>query len=78
MAVQLGMDFDYLTNIDPSMLTMTAMNRWLRSDPSASWRRVVSALKAIRHNVLALRLENRYCNTRAVPVPHCEVAGVSP
>ncbi|CAI8009145.1 hypothetical protein GBAR_LOCUS6194 [Geodia barretti] len=64
MSVQLGMDFAVLRKIDestnPNIRVLTAMDSWLKSDPNASWNKVVRALKAIKKDVLAQRLENTY------------------
>ncbi|CAI7988637.1 hypothetical protein GBAR_LOCUS27 [Geodia barretti] len=64
MSVQLGMDFAVLRKIDestnPNIRVLTAMDSWLKSDPSASWNKVVRALKAIKKDVLAQRLEDTY------------------
>ena len=64
MSVQLGMDFAVLRKIDestnPNIRVLTTMDSWLKSDPNASWNKVVRALKAIKKDVLAQRLENTY------------------
>ena len=64
MSVQLGMDFAVLRKIDestsPNIRVLTAMDSWLTSDPNASWNKVVRALKAIKKDVLAQRLEDTY------------------
>ena len=40
---------------------IAAMDAWLQSDPKASWKKVVRALRAIRKEVLAQQLEEKYC-----------------
>ena len=40
---------------------LTAMDAWLQSDPKASWKKVVRALMAIRKEVLAQELKEKYC-----------------
>ena len=40
---------------------LIAMDSWLQSDPKASWKKVVRALRAIRKEVLAQELEEKYC-----------------
>ena len=63
--VQLGMEYDVLRKIgedEPaSTRHLTAMHAWLESDHKASWKKVVSALRAIRKEVLAQELEEKYC-----------------
>ena len=55
--VQLGMKFPVLRNIGDTqpvdVRLLAAMDSWLRSDPKASWKKVVRALRAIRKKVLA-------------------------
>ena len=63
--VQLGMEFSVLKRIGEDMADdlrlLTAMDAWLLSDPKASWKKVVGALMAIRKEVLAQELEEKYC-----------------
>ena len=70
MAVQLGMDFAELRKTDedpsPTPKLLSAMNKWLESDSKASWEKVVQALKAIKKNALAEKLEEKYCNVPTV------------
>ena len=70
MAVQLGMDFAELRKTDedpsPTPKLLSAMNKWLESDSKASWEKVVQALKAIKKNALAEKLEEKYCNIPTV------------
>ena len=40
---------------------LAAMDAWLQSDPKASRKKVVRALMAIRKEVLAQELEEKYC-----------------
>ena len=40
---------------------LAAMDAWLQSDPKASWKKVVRALRAIRKEVLAQKLKEKYC-----------------
>ena len=71
MSVQLRMEFADLRKIDestsPSIRVLTAMDLWLKTDTKASWKKVVRALRAIKKDVLAQTLEERYC--RATPAP---------
>ena len=39
-----------------------AMKEWLHKDCSASWAKVVSALRVISKNVLAMKIETKYCS----------------
>ena len=63
--VQLGMEFSVLKKIGEDKTDdvrfLTAMDAWLQSDPKASWKKVVKALRAIRKEVLAQELEEKYC-----------------
>ena len=65
LGVQLGMKFPVLRNIGDTqpadVRLLSAMNAWLQSDPKASWKKVVRALRAIRKEVLAQKLEEKYC-----------------
>ena len=36
---------------------------WLKSNPTASWEDLISALKTIGENTLAKALEEKYCHT---------------
>jgi hypothetical protein len=67
MSVQLGMDFAVVRKIDestsPNIRVLTTMDFWLKSDPTASWNKVVKALKAIKMHALAQRLEDTHCKT---------------
>ena len=70
MAVQLRVDFSKLEQIrqeksDHSSRLLSAMDTWLKTDPGASWKKVINALRATNKNVLALELERKYCN--AIP-----------
>ena len=63
--VQLGMKYPDLLKIEEtrqgSSRLLAAMDSWLQSDPQASWKKVVRALRAIRKEVLAQELEEKYC-----------------
>ena len=63
--VQLEMKFPVLRNIGDTqpadVRLLAAMDSWLQSDPKASWKKVVRALRAIRKEVLAQELEEKYC-----------------
>ena len=63
--VQLGMKFPVLKNIGDTQTAdvrlLAAMDAWLQSDPKAWWKKVVRALRAIRKEVLAQELEEKYC-----------------
>ena len=63
--VQLGMEFSVLKKIGEDktddVRLLAAMDAWLQSDPKASWKKVVRALRAIRKEVLAQELEEKYC-----------------
>ena len=63
--VQLGMEFSVLKRIGEDktddLRFLSAMDAWLQSDPKASWKKVVRALRAIRKEVLAQELEEKYC-----------------
>ena len=80
MSVQLGMDFAVVRKIDeltsPNIRVLTTMDSWLKSDPTASWNKVVKALKAIKKDVLAQRLEDTHCKT-APAGPSAAVTGPS-
>ena len=78
--VQLGMKFPVLRNIGDTqpvdVRLLAAMDSWLRSDPKASWKKVVRALRAIRKKVLAQELEEKYCGSEP-PAPRggCDCQG---
>ena len=63
--VQRGMKFSVLRNIGDtqpaSVRLLAAMDAWLESDSEASWKKVVRDLRAIKKEVLALELEEKYC-----------------
>ena len=63
--VQLGMKYPDLLKIEEnrqgSARLLAAMDSWLQSDPKASWKKVVKALRAIRKEVLAQKLKKKYC-----------------
>ena len=63
--VQLDMKFPVLERIGEDktddLRLLAAMYSWLQSDPKASWKKVVRALRAIRKEVLAQELEEKYC-----------------
>ena len=60
--VQLEMEFSVLGVTQPAdVRLLAAMDSWLQSDPKASWKKVVRALMAIRKEVLAQELEEKYC-----------------
>ena len=63
--VQLEMEFSVLKRIGEDktddVRLLTAMDAWLQSDPKASWKKVVRALRAIRKEVLAQKLKKKYC-----------------
>ena len=63
--VQLGMKFPVLKGIGEDktddLRLLAAMDSWLQSDHKASWKKVVRALRAIRKEVLAQELEEKYC-----------------
>ena len=66
MAVQLEMDYSKLEQIQQqnpelSDRLLCSMDSWLKSDPNASWAKIVRALEAISKNVLASELEQKYC-----------------
>ena len=62
--VQLRMEYSVLSNIEDTrpadVRLLVAMNAWLQSDPTASWKKVVGALRAIKKEVLAQELEEKY------------------
>ena len=62
--VQLGMEYSVLKKIGEDktddLRFLAAMDAWLQSDPKASWKKVVRALRAIRKEVLAQELEEKY------------------
>ena len=62
--VQLGMKYPDLLKIEEtrqgSARLLAAMDSWLQSDPKASWKKVVRALRAIRKEVLAQELKEKY------------------
>ena len=66
MAVQLNMDYSNLQQIQQqnpelSDRLLCSMDSWLKSDPNASWAKIVRALEDISKNVLASELEQKYC-----------------
>ena len=72
MALQLGMDYSKLKQIETgnselSHHVLTAIDTWLKTDQTASWQKVVNALKAIKKNVLAGELEKEYCRAPEMP-----------
>ena len=86
MAVQLGMEYFNLQQIEErntkvSDCLLPAMDMWLNSDDNASWARIVTALHDIDKNVLAKKVEQRYC--QPVDEPHattgeCSLLSPSP
>ena len=80
MAVQLGVEFPTLRQIgqdhsELSVRVLAAMDNWLSNDQETSWRKVVSALKTIKKNVLADNLEKKYCSPATTD---CEFTPVEP
>ena len=72
MAVQLGMDFPALSQIEQQTSEFSdrlhaTMDAWLKTDPHASWKAAVRALRAINKNVLAMELEEKYAPTLPAP-----------
>ena len=70
LAFQLGVDLHQLDDIDTEY---SGTNRsrhyieaWLRTDPEASWAKIVAALKRIRHNVVAASIASQHCSSTAV------------
>ena len=65
--VQLGMKYSVLDKIGEDkqgdLRLHAAMHAWLESDINASWKTVVTALKAIRMEVLAQELAEKYCKS---------------
>lgn len=81
MAVQLGMPYSKLEQIQEGRSALkdqilNAMDTWLNSDKSASWQKLVNALKAINKTVLAEDLEKEYCS--AIGVPPATVPSTKP
>ena len=37
------------------------LNRWLKINPEASWKDIVSALKDMNENTVAKTIEQKYC-----------------
>ena len=80
MAIHLDgcMDLALLTDIEREHpveeRVLYAMKAWLDKDCEASWAKVVSALRAISKNVLAVKMENEYCTTvkakKPITTPH--------
>ena len=73
MAVQLGMEFFRLQQIEQQNVMVTdrllsAMDMWLNSDANATWARIIKALHDTDKNVLAIEIEQKYC--QPVNVPH--------
>ena len=65
MAVQLGMEFFRLQQIEQQSSTVTdrllsAMDMWLNSDANATWTRIIKALNDTDKNVLAKEIEQKY------------------
>ena len=64
MAIQLGVDYATLTNIEYDFTVgnrlSAAMNAWLTRDCRASWKKVVKALRAIRQDVLAEKIRKSW------------------
>ena len=86
MAVLLGVRYAKLEQIecdkmDHSSRRFSAMDTWLKTDPGASWKKVISALTAINKNVSALELEKKYPTPPAAtvtqPVPPTSPAAPS-
>ena len=75
MAIHLPeMKFELLTDIErdhpAEERVLYAMKTWLDRDCQASWAKLVSALRAISKNTLALEIETEHCQTvEAVPTP---------
>ena len=62
MAIQLEVPYKVIQNIeeqyhDPSRRLPAVMHEWLTSDPKASWKKIVKALKDIGKSVLAKEIE---------------------
>ena len=81
MSVQLKVEFADLRKIDestsPSIRVLTAMDLWLKTDTKASWKKVVRALRAIKKDVLAQTLEEKYCRATPAPPPPSGSGAVS-
>ena len=65
MAIQLDMEYTTLSNIstanqETSDRIVCAMDTWLKTDPRASWKKIVKALKATNKIVLAQEIEKKY------------------
>ena len=65
MAIQLDMEYTTLSNIstanqESSDRIVCAMDTWLKTDPRASWKMIVKALKATNKIVLAQEIEKKY------------------
>ena len=70
MAVRLTVEYAQLKKIEEknnehSPRLLAAMNLWLTTDSSATWGRVVKALKDMKKTVLSQELEDKYCNKPA-------------
>ena len=66
MAVQLGMEYFRLQQIEQQNSTMTdrllsAMDMWLNSDANATWAKIIKALNDTDKKVLAKEIEQKYC-----------------
>ena len=67
MSVQLNMELSTLTQIEQQYGTFSdrmlhSMDTWLRSDPEASWARIVAALNTIGETALAATIERQHCH----------------
>lgn len=83
MAVQLGMPYSNLEQIQEggsglSDQILKAMDTWLNSDKTASWQKLVNALKAIKKTVLAEDLEKEYCFATDIPPATVSVPFTNP
>ena len=83
MAVQLGMEFSALSQIEQQTSEFSdrlhaTMDAWLKRDPHASWKAAVRALRAINKNVLAMELEEKYAPTPLAPPAPTPLAPPAP
>ena len=58
-------EHDYST---ASACKIAAMEEWLKRDSAASWYKVVSALRTVSMDTLALQIESKYCKPSTEPL----------
>lgn len=72
MAVQLNVEFATMKRIagqhsEIDIRVLEAMDCWLKTDKTASWKKIAKAVKAINKPVLAQHIEDKYIKKHPTP-----------